>query len=235
MVEGQLTIIGTSHIARESVVQVKEVIENLQPSFVAVELDEARARSLLNKKSAGSFLWRDIKKIGLKGFLFSLIGAYVEKKLGERVGSAPGSEMKAAIFAARKIGAQVVLIDQDIQTTLRRFSQRLSWKEKWRLLVDVVKGLFGFGQTFSFDLSRVPAKDVMKRLIAEVKSRYPNMYGVLVVERNVVMAKNLVRVLRHAPNARIVAVVGAGHEEEIKKLVHKFSEPEKSLKNYRIS
>ena len=48
-----LTVIGTSHIAKESVVQVKRVIEELKPSFVAVELDQARARALLSKKTEG--------------------------------------------------------------------------------------------------------------------------------------------------------------------------------------
>ena len=67
------------------------------------------------------------------------VGAYVERKLGERVGSAPGSEMKAALFAAKQVGAQAVLIDQDIVVTLKRFSEVLSWKEKWHLCVDVIK------------------------------------------------------------------------------------------------
>ena len=221
MVE-QLTIIGTSHIAKESVVQVRRVIEELKPSFVAVELDDARAQALLSRKSVRRFQLRDIRKVGFKGFLFSLIGAYVERKLGERVGSAPGSEMKAAILAARSVGAKVILIDQDIVITLRRFSQVLSWREKWCLLVDVVKGLFGFGQKISFDISKVPAKEIIMQLTNEVKKRYPNMYRVLITERNISMAKNLARFIRKAPDARIVAVVGAGHEDEILRLVKKY-------------
>ncbi len=221
MVE-HLTIIGTSHIAKESVTQVKRVIEELKPSFVAVELDRARAQALLSKKTEGRLRLRDIRRVGLKGFLFSLIGAYVERKLGERVGTAPGSEMKAALLAAKQSGAQVVLIDQDILVTLKKISHALSWKEKWHFLIDALKGLFGHGQAYLFDLSQVPQRDLILQLTAEVKKRYPNLYHVLVTERNRIMARNLAQLIQHSPEATIVAVVGAGHEEEITRLVKKY-------------
>lgn len=221
MVEN-LVVMGTSHIALESVREVRQLIEDRRPVVVAVELDVRRARALLDKKVEGRFRWRDIRKIGIKGFLFSVIGAYVERKLGERVGSAPGSEMRAAMRAAHKVGAQVALIDQDIMVTLKRFSHALTWLEKWRLFVDVMKSLFGFGQKFEFDLSKVPAKEMIKKLTLEVKDRYPSLYAVLVSERNEVMAHNLVRVMQQFEGKLVVAVVGAGHEEEIVRLVKKY-------------
>ena len=73
-----------------------------------------------------------------------------------------------------------------------------------------------------FDLSRVPQREVISQLTGEVRKRYPNLYRVLVTERNRVMAQNLVKLIRHAPDAGIVAVVGAGHEEEIARLVKKY-------------
>ncbi len=217
MVEN-LTIIGTSHIARESVAQVRKVIEDLKPAIVAIELDAARAHALLHKEK-GRLRLSDIRRVGVKGFLFSLIGAYVERKLGERVGTAPGSEMKAAIFAAKDVGARIALIDQDIAITLRRFSQTLSWAEKFRLVGDLFMGIFGKG--IPFDLSKVPQKELIKKLTREFKRKYPNMYKVLVVERNRVMAKNLAKLLHQMPGAKIVAIVGAGHEEDINRLVNR--------------
>lgn len=217
-----LIIIGTSHIAKESIAQVRRVIEDVKPAIVAIELDTGRAHALLSKKER-KLRWQDIRNIGLKGFLFSLIGAYVERKLGEKVGTAPGSEMKAAMFAAKKIGARVALIDQDISITLKRFSQVLSWSEKLKLVWELLSGMLGFGQKITFDLAKVPEKETIKKLTKEVKKKYPNIYKVLVTERNQFMAKNLSKLLQQTPQATIVAVVGAGHEDEIKQLVERFT------------
>ncbi|MBI4148734.1 TraB/GumN family protein [Candidatus Woesearchaeota archaeon] len=215
-----LTIIGTSHIATESIAEVKRVITELKPAVVAVELDSARAHALFQRGKQRGIRWQDIKRIGIKGYLFSLIGAYVEKKLGERVGTTPGAEMKAAILAAREVGAQVALIDQDITITLQRFSQTLTWKEKFQLVWDLMTGFFG-REKIPFDLSKVPQKELITKLTREFKRKYPNMYQVLVVERNIHMARHLAHLLQHT-TAPVLAIVGAGHEQEIERLVQKY-------------
>ena len=216
MVEN-LIIIGTSHIARESIERVKKVIEDSRPDIVAIELDVGRAHALFAKEKKVRF--GDVMKVGFKGFLFSIIGAYVEKKLGEKVGTSPGGEMKAAVLTAKKIGARIAFIDQDISVTLRRFSKVLTWSEKWRLVRDLIGGVFGFGEKIPFDLSRVPEKELISRLTREVRKKYPNVYKVLVAERNLFMARNLASIIRQAPQAKIVAVVGAGHETAIESIL----------------
>jgi len=125
----RLKIIGTSHISPESLKKVQQVILKEKPNIVAIELDKKRLIALLQKGKTGPRL-RDIKRVGLKGWLFAIIGAWVERKLGAKVGVTPGSEMTAAISAARQVGAKVALIDQDIEITLRNFSKALTWKEK---------------------------------------------------------------------------------------------------------
>ena len=59
----------------------------------------------------------------------------------------------------------------------------------------------------------------MRKLLKKVKVRYPNIYGVLVEERNEVMAKRLIMIMKENPEKKIVAVVDAGHEEDIVNLV----------------
>lgn len=212
-----LVLIGTSHIAPESVREVERVILKEQPSFVALELDRKRLFALLYPEKA-RVTWKDIRRIGLKGWLFSIIGAWVEKKLGEKVGVKPGSEMINAIRAAKKVNAHIALIDQDIEITLRRFSACLSWKERWNLLVDVCKGIAGQSE-FTFDLKKVPSTKLIQKMIKQVSKRYPNIYRVLVTERNQVMANRLAHLMRAHPDKDIVAVVGAGHEKDLIKLV----------------
>lgn len=213
-----LIIIGTSHIAKQSLEEVNTVFEKEKPDIIALELDRKRIYSLLQKKKTGPSL-KDIKRIGLKGFLFSLIGAWVEKKLGEKVGVSPGSEMLEAFKLAKSKKLKIFLIDQDIEITLKRFSKTLTWREKLNFVIDLIKGLIFRKQEFSFDLEKVPSKNLIKNLIKKVKQRYPNIYKVLIEERNQVMAKNLFQIMQKYPESKVVAIVGAGHEEDILNII----------------
>jgi len=215
-----LTIIGTSHIAKQSLDDVKKAIEEGKPEIVALELDRKRLPALMSAKK-GKIRIYDIFKIGFKGFMFALIGAWAEKKLGEYVGVAPGSEMKQAVRLAKKNKIQLALIDQDIEITLRRLSKSLTWKEKWNFIVDVFKGVVLRKKEIDFDLRTVPSKKIITKLINKVKKRYPNIYNVLVKERNEVMAKNLIRLMKEKEDDKILAIVGAGHEDEIIRLIKK--------------
>ena len=214
---GNLTVIGTSHIASESLNEVKQVIEAEKPDIIALELDNKRLSALFSKKQS-KFRWADIRRVGIKGYLFSLIGAYAERKLGAKVGVSPGAEMLSAFRLAKKSGAKVALIDQDIEITLRRFSDSLSWLEKWHFVVDILKAIIFRKSDISFDLSSVPDSALIHKLILQVRKRYPNLYRVLIVERNKVMAHNLANIHMQFPESKIVAVVGAGHEDAIIKL-----------------
>jgi len=217
-----LVILGTSHIAIQSVNDVKTLIEEEDPSVVALELDKKRFFGLLTRKKEHLRL-KDIRKIGIKGYLFALIGAYVERKLGENVGMKPGSEMLTAIKIANQKGIKIALIDQDIEITLRRFSDEITWKEKFRIIFDLIKSLIFGKREFKklrikeIDLTKVPQKKLIKRMVREVKKRYPSIYKVLIEERNKVMAKNLKRLMKE--EKKVLAIVGAGHEEDMIKLV----------------
>ena len=214
-----LMIIGTSHIAKQSLEDVEKAIEGWKPDIVALELDNRRLYSMFRKP--GKIRLYDIKRIGIKGFIFSLIGAWAEKKLGNMVGVAPGSEMKNAVRLARKNNIKVALIDQDIEITLKRFSKSLTWKEKWNFFEDILKAIFARKGVIEFDLTKVPSKKVIKKLIEQVKKRYPNIYKVLIEERNNVMANNLHNVMSEHPDKKILAIIGAGHEDDILGLVKK--------------
>ncbi len=215
-----LTIIGTSHIAQQSLDEVKKAIEDEKPEIVALELDKRRLYALMSAKK-GKIRFSDVFKVGVKGFLFSLIGAWAEKKLGEQVGIMPGAEMKMAVRLANKDKIRLALIDQDIEVTLKRLSKSLTWKEKWNFIADIFKAVVLRKKEVEFDLRTVPDKKLIKKLINQVKKRYPNVYNVLVKERNEFMAKKLVKLMKMKESEKILAIVGAGHEEEIIDLIKK--------------
>ena len=216
---GNLTIIGTSHIAKQSLEDVEKAIVDGKPDIIALELDRRRLYSLF--KNPGKIRIYDIKRVGIKGFIFSLIGAWAGKKLGKMVGVAPGSEMKKAVRLAKKNKIKLALIDQDIEVTLKRFSKSLTWGEKWNFIVDVIKSIFVRKEVIEFDLTKVPSKKVIKKLVDQVKKRYPNIYKVLIEERNEVMAENLRKIMEIYPDKKILAIIGAGHEDDILELIKK--------------
>lgn len=211
-----LVIIGTSHISIESVRLVEKVILEKNPGIVALELDRPRFIGLMSGKKRKLSLG-DVKQLGLKGFLFNLIGAWVEKKLGEIVGIPPGSDMLKAVQTAQKVNADIALIDQDIRITLRRLNKAITWKEKLRFVWDLIKGLVWRKPIVKFDLRKVPSEEIIEKLIKQVKRSYPSFYKTLIEERNEVMSKSLYNLM--SLNKTIVAVVGAGHEKEIIRLV----------------
>ena len=221
-----LTIIGTSHIARQSLKEVEETINKLKPEIIAIELDKKRYYSLTHAVKR-KLRFRDIRRIGFKGYLFNLIGAWAERKLGKLVGVAPGSEMITAINLAKKHKSKIALIDQDIEITLKRLSKAFTFREKWNFFIDILTGLF-FGKREmkkmgikKLDLTKVPSKRLIKKLIKRVEKRYPSLYRVLIEERNYVLAMNLRNLIEYHPDSKIVAIIGAGHEDEVLELVKK--------------
>ena len=234
-----LIIIGTSHIAKQSVQEVKEAIEDNKPAIVAVELDPNRYYSLKSAKKTKIRL-KDIFTLGIVGFAFALLGKWAQEKLGKLVGVMPGTEMLTALRAAQKNNATIRLIDQDIFITLKRLSKEITLKEKLRFFLDILKSIFFRKREMrrlgieNLDLTKVPSKEVVKKLTKEFRKSYPNAYKVLVTERNHVMAKRLARIMEESLGKKIVAVVGAGHEEEVVALVKSYEKKEKITYSFSL-
>jgi len=218
-----LKIIGTSHIAKQSMQEVEKAIEKDKPGIIALELDHKRYYSLQQKNRKINFY--SIFRVGVKGFLFALIGAWAEKKLGKFVGVSPGSEMLRAIKIAKKNKIKLAFIDQDIEITLRRISKYFTWKERFNFIADIFKGIFNRKKEMeelgiqNLDLTKVPAEEIIEKMINKVRKRYPNLYRVLISERNSVMAKNLKYLTEKFPDKKIIAIMGAGHEKGVKEIL----------------
>lgn len=233
----ELILVGTSHIAKQSVENVRKAIEERAPDIVGIELDIQRYRGLLmeQKKQKTTPRMMDIRRIGLKGFIFALIGSLGMKKLAKYVGTNPGADMLEAANIAQKNDVRVALIDQNINHTLSSFSKRLSKREIGRFFLDLIKGVFNpKGElkkmgVYKFDLSKVPSEDLIENMIAHMKKRYPNVYDVLVHRRNIYMAKKIIRIMRQDDVERMVAVVGAGHRQGIKQILENQSSAEFSV------
>ncbi len=188
-----LTIVGVMHVSPECVFGVPSIILNERPQVVGVELCKRRYIAL---RSGGA-------PAPLFPFPFFLY--LIQEIVARQIGVKAGTEMVLAIKSAKKIGANVALLDQDIEITLRRLAL-LPLNEKLRFILWMIGG-FLTGQKIR--LKSLLDEKKLRWILNQFKTRCPGFYRVLVEERNRVMASNIRRIL--AKDVKMVCVVGAGH------------------------
>ena len=125
----KITLVGTAHVSKESVEEVKQTISELKPDCVAVELDEKRADSI---KNPSRYSQLDLVKVLKRneGFLLlaNLILASFHRRMGLNAGVKPGDEMIAAMNSAEENNIRCTLVDRPIQITLKRaWGQNSFW------------------------------------------------------------------------------------------------------------
>jgi pheromone shutdown-related protein TraB len=211
-----LKIIGTSHIAKESIDKISKIFSEYDPDIVCIELDHKRLDSMLSEAKPDRSI-SGIKRYGLQGYLFAVIGGFIQEKLGNVVGVKPGSDMMTAVNLSKSNHKILHLVDQDIEITLKRFSKVFTWREKFRLVWDIIKA--PFGKKMQIDLNKVPKEELIHKLMSDLQKRYPGLYSVLIDERNYVMAKNIYKIMSKNEDKKILVVIGAGHEEGLLKLI----------------
>jgi pheromone shutdown protein TraB len=110
---------------------------------------------------------------------------------------------------------------------LRNFSKNLTWKEIFRFLGDLVKGLiapqkqlkkYGLKQ---FDLTKVPEERLISVMMNELKSKYPSIYKSFIDDRDRYMVHKLVGLMREHNKQDILVIVGAGHKKGMEALLLK--------------
>ncbi len=218
MEEKKLIIIGTAHVSPKSIEEVERLIEEERPDAVAVELCLRRYNALVHGVRDEIPVTEIIKKGNIFLVILQLMLSYFQRKVGEEYGVKPGAEMLAAIFKAREIGADVLLIDRDIGITFSRFWHKLSFIEKLRLIWHLLKSTFSGEE---IDVDEMLEEDVLDLLVREFRKISPTAAKVLIDERDMYMAANLLNALSRYD--KVVAVVGAGHKRGIEEVLKKFS------------
>lgn len=211
-----LVIVGTAHISAESVKEVEQAIAEHKPDIVAIELDANRLKALLDEQS-----WESTKIVDLiKGgnaffFLAQIFMGSVQRKLGEKLGVKPGSEMLAAVNAAKEKNMKLELVDRDIGITMKKAYVSMSTREKMRLLWHFTKAMVGFEDEDEeeIDLEELMKEDVITMMIEELQKVAPSVTEVLIFERDTYLAK---KIDECSKRGKVVAVVGAGHMKGIK-------------------
>ena len=212
----EIFLVGTAHVSQESVDLVKKVIANEKPDCVCVELDEKRYKALSGRKRWESL---DLKEIirnkQLSTLLVNLILASYQKKLGMQLGVMPGSELLQATREAEKHSIPVSLCDRDVRVTLRRAWHETSFFKKGYLLATLLVSLFDSTEVTEEKLEELKKKDVLSELMSELGEAMPVLKRVLIDERDIYLAEKI----KMSTGRKLVAVVGAGHVDGIKKKI----------------
>jgi pheromone shutdown-related protein TraB len=203
-----LYLVGTAHVSQRSVDDVGRVIRDLTPDTVCVELDAARHQALVDPKR-----WRNldifevIRERRVLFLLSSLVLTSYQRRLGEKLGVRPGAEMLAAIDQAARVGARLLLVDRDIQATLKRTWAALSVWDCVQLMGTLVGSLFATGEITEEQVEALKDRDTISELVREFAEVMPRLQRPLIDERD----RFLMSAIREAPGKCVVAVVGAGH------------------------
>lgn len=215
----EIVLVGTAHIGKKSVETVRQAIELEKPDCVAVELDRQRFVQL---RSGEKWLETDLSRVVKEGktylFLINILLASMQKKLGKELGMKPGTEMLEAINLAEEQGIKVGLLDRDIRITLKRAMGEMGLVEKAKLLFEIVLSSFQKHEPLDEKtIEKLKEKDTLNALLAELSEKMPSVKRVLVDERDMFIANSIMKI----PAKKILAVVGAGHIEGIKKYLGK--------------
>lgn len=210
-------LIGTAHISHASVELVQQTIEEQKPQAVGIELDAVRLEQIQNQQKWKQTNIADVIKTGrMPLLLLNIFLSNVQRRLGETVQVKPGQEMMQAIQSAQNANAQIFLLDRPLDITMKRANALIPLVEKLKIVWYLFSGFFAETETLTPQkIEELKQDDMVSKLINELAQKAPTLKKVLVDERDSFIAHQI----RMAPVQSMVAVVGAGHLQGIKKLL----------------
>ncbi|UCF12838.1 MAG: TraB/GumN family protein [Thermoplasmatales archaeon] len=220
-INDNIILVGTAHISKDSVKEVKEVIEKYKPDIVAVELCKRRYEAITKKdKWENTPITSLLKSNNAYLMLAQTFLSSIQRRLGKEYGVEPGSEMIAAMNEAKRHDIEVALVDRDISVTLKRAWKKMGVREKFRLTWEFMKAILGYDEEEleDLDLKELMDQDVISAMLEEFGNIAPSVATVLIHERDEYIAK---KILSESEKGKIVAVVGAGHINGIKNNLEK--------------
>jgi pheromone shutdown-related protein TraB len=207
-----IILVGTAHVSQESVELVNLVIEQEQPDGVCVELDAKRYEAISHPNRWESLDLKEIiRQHQLSTLIVNLVLASFQKRLGDKLGVLPGTEMLEAIRMAEKHNVPVTLGDRDVRVTMRRAWRNTPFWRKSLLMSSLLLSIFDTTEVSEDEIRNLKKQDVLSEMMKELGEEVPTLKVALIDERDRYLAKKMVE----APGTRTVAVVGAGHVEGI--------------------
>lgn len=213
----EIILIGTAHVSKQSVAQVKEVIDREQPDSVCIELDEQRYKSIMEgSKWRETDIFKVIKEKKATLLIMNLAISSFQNRLAKQFDTKPGQEMIQGIESAKEIGAELVLADRNIQITFSRIWGNVGVWGKAQLLTSIIYSIFNKETISEEELEKMKTQDTLNASLAEISEAFPKLKKPLIDERDQYLAQKI----KEAPGKKVVAVLGAAHVPGITKEIH---------------
>jgi pheromone shutdown-related protein TraB len=210
--EREITLVGTAHVSRESVEEVRRTIAEEGPDHVCIEIDEQRYHTLTEGQDWSKLSIDKVLK-ERRGFLLlaNLALNSFQRKLGRDLGIKPGEEMKAAAAAAEEAGVAFSFADRPVQITLRRAWSSSSLWNRLKMLASLLASIFSNEKISEEEIEKLKHKSAIQDMMEELAEFLPSVKEVLIDERDRYLATKIYQ----AEGSKVLAVIGAGHVQGI--------------------
>lgn len=198
-----MTLVGVGHVF-DIASQVEGIITTVEPDVVALELDRHRLQALL---SPG-------KGRGGLPFFHSVL-ASLQERIAKKYGVATGSEMAAAARTARGHAIGILCIDRDVRIVMDRLWHGIPLRKKLLFMASAVTSLFLSKKRVDKEISSFESEP--QRYLQDMRSTLPELYAILIEERNRHMAARVREALQMYDC--IVAFIGEGHMPGMEELL----------------
>ncbi|NUM61201.1 MAG: TraB/GumN family protein, partial [Ignavibacteriaceae bacterium] len=156
-----------------------------------------------------------IKEKQLSTLIVNLVLSSYQKKLGEKLGVSPGTELLEAVQVANEKNIPIELCDREVRITLRRAWHSMNLWQKSKFLAGGLGGLFEKQELTEEKLAELRNKDVLSEMMDEIGKAMPVLKKIIIDERDQYIAQRM----KDSNGKKIVSVVGAGHVKGIKKFL----------------
>ena len=227
MQKREIVLVGTAHVSKESIEEVKQVIKyyaepekNL--NMVCIELDSGRLSSMEEKDS-----WKklDVVKVFREGKGFLLIANLVlssfQRRIGSSLGVEPGEEMISAVEIAKELHVPFALCDREVHLTLRRAWARCNLWNKCKLLALLLSSAFSTEKISEAEIEKLKSSNELDGMMNEIAEYLPPVKETLIDERDRYLAAQIWNSVPPEGGGCQVVVVGAGHLLGIKTQLEK--------------
>ena len=217
---GTITFVPSVHFSPTHRQRVRETIREVEPDVVAVELDDRRF-DRLDRDWQAPPLERTDEFPPPTAAAYATLRA-IQRTIVRLYGLDPTkTDMETAIETATELDTEVALIDDPIVDTLNALSRRVGFDTLPKLLVrtqrmgpdDYARQL----EVMTTPFPEIDHGDDVQPMIDHVRQLLPEVAEVMIDRRDRSMAARLYQL--RSDGADIVAVVGAGHHNGIRRVL----------------
>ncbi|KAJ4977134.1 hypothetical protein NE237_002240 [Protea cynaroides] len=211
-------LVGTAHVSQESCREVQAIIKYLKPQVVFLELCSSRI-AILSPQNLQVPTMKEMVDMWRKknANVFGILYSWFLAKLANKLEVLPGSEFRVAFEEAMQYGGKVILGDRPVHITIQRTWGKMSlWHRAKFLYCLLFQAIFlPSPEELNKMLKEMDDVDMLTLVIQEMSKAFPTLMETLVQERDLYMSSTLLKVA--SEHASVVAVVGKGHLQGIKK------------------